>query len=71
MYCHSIRFPCGASTPGDPRKGGAPEKLVEKNTLFHLHSGHQHEARHRHSIRFPYGASTPGDPRRVGHQKTG
>ena len=46
--------------------GGERGKLVERNQLFHLQSGPQHEAVHCHSIRFPYGARTTGDPRRGG-----
>ena len=33
-HCHSIRFPYGASTTGDPRTGGSPENWLRKANCF-------------------------------------
>ena len=34
MNCHSMRFPYGASTTGDPRTGGSPENWLRKTNCF-------------------------------------
>ena len=60
MQCHSMRFPCGTRTSGDPRRGGSPERGLGTTKCFTCSLGRNTRrciatAYETHAARAPHG----------------